>query len=97
MGEPHLLVEHVEGAIVLAVGFVAADGAELRGEHMEGTAEVEILLHGERVLVMRHHVQQQLQYGEQRPQGKAPAEEECWDEEEQTWIALIAEDYVLER
>jgi len=36
----HLFVEDVKDAIVLAVAFRAANGAELRGEHMEWTPEV---------------------------------------------------------
>lgn len=95
MSEPHLLVEYIEGSIVFAAGLVAADGAELRGEHVEGAAEVEILLHGQGVLVVRQHVQQQLHDGQQRPQSKAPVEEQRRDEEEQTRIALIAENDVL--
>lgn len=94
MSEPHLFVEHVEGSIVFAARLVAADGAELRGEHVQGAAEIEILLHGQGVLVVRHHVQDQLQHGQHCPQSKVP-EEQRWDEEQQTRIALIAKDDVL--
>jgi len=48
----HLFVEDVKDAIVLAVAFRAANGAELRGEHMEWTPEVQTILHGEAVLMV---------------------------------------------
>lgn len=91
----HLLVKDIEDAVVLAVGFRAADGAELRGQHVEWTAEVQALLHGEAVPVVRHHVQDDLDEGQRGSNDEVVAEERG-HQEQQVGVAVVAQDYVLQ-
>jgi len=90
----HLFVEDVKDAIVLAVAFRAANGAELRGEYMEWTPEVQAILHGEAVLMVRYHVQQDLDDGKRGSNEEVKAEERG-HQEQQVLVAAIAQDDVL--
>lgn len=94
MGVAHLLVQDVEDAVVLAVALGAADSAELRGEHVEGAAEVQTLLHGEAVLVVRHHVQEDLDDGQQGADKEVVAEERG-HQEQQVLVPFVAQNDVL--